>query len=373
MLDRLIRALAEPRKSAPDIQLLAKATVAAGGAWWLALLLPGHDQPYFAPLAALVGVYPTVLSSMREAGRFAVGFLLGVLLAVPVSLLFGQGLWGILVVVPAALLLGTWRKLAGQGLQVPFTALFVLLVGGTAPASYALPRLADVVIGVTMGIVVNVVLPPPLRRAEAGEAAYRLGLRTAELLRDTAAEIREGALYGSAHRTERLLAVHRTTLHVADAQLTAAESHRFNARSRLARQHPPLPAHTVLDSLYAAGEQARVLTREARRGGAGSDPSLLSTGFRAEFGDLLDLLAGLAAECGRSGQGPSEERLEEAWACYRSVRTPAMETYGVDGEEAPNRHLAQTQLCALALQLLFDLVPESAEVTPVEAVGAAAR
>ncbi|MGP4003829.1 FUSC family protein [Streptomyces sp. 8N706] len=369
MLDRLRRILTRPRGSAPDLQLLAKAMAAAGGAWWLAHLIPGHEQPYFAPLAALLGVYPTVLSSLREAGRYAIGFLLGVVLGVPVSAVFGPGLWGILVVVPAALLLGAWPKLSGQSLQVPFTALFVLLAGGSAPMAYAVPKLGDVAIGAAVGIAVNAVLPPPLRRAEAGEAAYRLGLRTAELLRDTAAEIRQGELYGSAHRTARLLAVHRTTLDVADAQLTAVESHRFNARSRLTRQYAPLPAHTTLDALYAVGEQARVLTREARRGGAGSDPALLSAEFREQFCSLLELFAELVAESGRSGTGPSEERLEEARSCYRAVRATALDAEGRDGAEAPYRRLAETQLCALALQLLFDLVPEPTHTMTPEGVG----
>ncbi|MGP3926301.1 FUSC family protein [Streptomyces sp. 8N616] len=355
MLDRLCRNLPNRRNLVPEAELIAKATVGAACAWWLARLLPGHDQPYFAALAALLGVYPTVLRSLRQAIRFACGFLLGVLVSVPVSLLLGPTGWSILVVVPAALLIAAWPRLDEQGIQVPFTAVFVLLAGGSEPVAYAVPRLADVGIGVALGLLVNTALPPAPHRREPGAAAHRLSRRTADLLRDTAEEVRQGELFGTDHRNERSHAVHRSVVRVADAQATAVESHRFNLRTRLSRHRRDRPADATLDALYAAAEQARVLTRETRRSGAGTDPSLLHDGFREQFGDLLDLLAELVVGSGTSGDTPPEGRLEEAQRRYRSLRQTALDA--ADGGGDPHRCLAETQLCALVLQLLFDLTP----------------
>ncbi|MGK5631883.1 FUSC family protein, partial [Streptomyces sp. URMC 123] len=380
---RALRAL--PRQ---DVSLVPKATVAAAAAWWLARLLPGEDQPYFAALAALLGVYPTVLRSLREAGRYGLGFLLGALLAVPVSWLLGPTLWGIVAVVPLALLLASWPLLDGQGIQVPFTALFTLLAGNGQPVGYAAPRLAHVAIGIAVGLLVNLAWPPALRRAEAGRAAQLLARRTADLLRDIAQEVRSGEPLSAEHRAERARAVHRGTLEVAEAQERAAESHRFNPRSQLTRHGDPRPARTALEALYAVAEQSRVLARAAGRVGGTAQGPPVGDAFRARFGELLELLAELVSDCGSTGRVPPEERLDEAWGRYRELSattrpgpdpgagpgggtgadarlSPGADAAAtVTASEVSHSRLVENQLCALALQLLFDIAPERTHGTP---------
>src|ERR1700758_1756 len=67
----------------------AKAAIAAVAAWALAKYAAGQPDPYFAPLAALLGVYPTVARSLIEGFQYVGGFLLGAALAVPVGMLLG--------------------------------------------------------------------------------------------------------------------------------------------------------------------------------------------------------------------------------------------------------------------------------------------
>ena len=59
-------------------RLAVKGAIAAVAAWALAAYAAGQPDPYFAPLAALLGVYPTVARSVRESIRYLGGFLLGV-------------------------------------------------------------------------------------------------------------------------------------------------------------------------------------------------------------------------------------------------------------------------------------------------------
>ena len=74
-----------------QVRLAVKAAIAAVGAWALARYAVGQPDPYFALLAALLGVYPTVARSLREGVRYVAGFLLGAALAIPVGMLWGLG------------------------------------------------------------------------------------------------------------------------------------------------------------------------------------------------------------------------------------------------------------------------------------------
>ena len=87
-----------------QVRLAFKGAIAAVGAWALARYAVGQPDPYFAPLAALLGVYPTVARSLREGVRYVAEFLLGAGLAIPVGMLLGPGIAGIAVVVIAGVL-----------------------------------------------------------------------------------------------------------------------------------------------------------------------------------------------------------------------------------------------------------------------------
>jgi uncharacterized membrane protein YgaE (UPF0421/DUF939 family) len=54
-----------------------KAAIAAAAAWALAKSAAGQPDPYFAPLAPLLGAYPTVARSLRDSFQYVGGFLLG--------------------------------------------------------------------------------------------------------------------------------------------------------------------------------------------------------------------------------------------------------------------------------------------------------
>ena len=94
-----------------QVRLAVKGAIAAVVAWALARYAVGQPDPYFAPLAALLGVYPTVARSLREGVRYVAGVLLGAALAIPVGMLLGPGIAGIAVVVIAGVLVSGWHRL----------------------------------------------------------------------------------------------------------------------------------------------------------------------------------------------------------------------------------------------------------------------
>ena len=167
-------------------RVAAKCALAAMAAWALARYAVGQQDPYFAPLAALLGVSPTVARSLREGLQYVAGFVLGAVLSIPVALVLGPSIAGIAVVVLAGVVIGSWRRLGGQSTQVTFTALFVLLIGGYRPLHYLTPRLIDVGIGVVIGLAVNVLVFPPLQLRPAEHAVRQWGDDLAAALDDLA-------------------------------------------------------------------------------------------------------------------------------------------------------------------------------------------
>lgn len=185
-----LAALVRPASSGPvrywqdQARLAVKAAIAAVGAWALARYVVGQPGPYFAPLAALLGVYPTVARSLHEGIRYVAGFLLGAALAVPAGVLLGPGIAGIAIVIIGGVLVSGWQRLGNQGPQVTFTALFVLLLGGYQPFAYITHRLIDVGIGVATGLAVNIVVFPPLQLRPAEHAIRQWGDDIARALED---------------------------------------------------------------------------------------------------------------------------------------------------------------------------------------------
>ena len=244
-----------------QVRLAVKAAIAAVGAWALARYAVGQSGPYFAPLAALLGVYPTVARSLHQGITYVAGFLLGVALAIPAGLLLGPEMAAIAIVVIGGVLVSGWQRLGDQGPQVTFTALFVLLLGGHQPLHYVTHRMVDVGIGVATGLAVNVVVFPPLQLRPAEHAIRQWGESIAHALEDlsgAAADLDADTVVKSWPRHDRQLS--EAARRARAATRHARESLRWNPRAR-ARRSVPRPDGAVLDSLEELAARTRAVAR----------------------------------------------------------------------------------------------------------------
>ncbi|WP_306770347.1 aromatic acid exporter family protein [Microbacterium sp. 18062] len=155
--------------------LVVKSAVATIGAWLLAQWLIPGPLPVFAAIAALLVVQPSVNQSFSKAIERSVGVIAGVLLASALGLFLGNATWVILVATAAGLLIAWALRLApGAASQIAISAILVLSLG-TATPGYAFDRVIETLLGAVMGIVVNVLLVPPVAVEPAREATARLG------------------------------------------------------------------------------------------------------------------------------------------------------------------------------------------------------
>src|SRR5579884_406555 len=70
---------------------LAQAAVAAGISWELALQLPDHGQPFFAPISAAIALGAERGTRGRQAIRMMTGVAVGILVGAAVLVVAGAG------------------------------------------------------------------------------------------------------------------------------------------------------------------------------------------------------------------------------------------------------------------------------------------
>ncbi len=155
--------------------LAAKTAVAAAIAWAVVPLLPfvNNEYSYYAPFGVLVVMYPTVAATARTGGQTLLGLAIGIGLGV--GALGATEYFDIPPVIPLAavvavgVLLGGIRHLGAGRDILAVAAVFVLLLAGQAGADdYPLSYLVTMGVGVVVGLVVNLVVVPPLYFQWAG-------------------------------------------------------------------------------------------------------------------------------------------------------------------------------------------------------------
>ena len=316
-----------------------KASIAGVAAWALAKYAAGQPDPYFAPLAALLGVYPTVARSLREGFQYVGGFLLGAALAVPAGILLGPGVAGIAVVVFGGILLSGWRRLGDQSAQVTFTALFVLLLGGHQPTHYVTHRLIEVGIGVATGLAVNIAVFPPLQLRPAEHAIRRWGEHiacTLEVLADAAGDPHSAAQSWPQLDRQLTQAAEQARATVRSAR----ESLRWNPRARV-HQATPRPDGAVLDSLEELTARTRTIARSLLDYPAGDGAPAIAASFADDYGTMLRLLACAVRQVADMRGPPHCEEQANAADCQRRLEQQAADLPNHSHERSTAQCLAR--------------------------------
>jgi uncharacterized membrane protein YgaE (UPF0421/DUF939 family) len=244
-----------------QILLATKAAVAAGIAWEVALLADPHSRPYFAPLAVILIVQPTVYDSLSRAFQRVAGVLLGVSAALAVSHFLTLSGWSIAIIVFAGLLLGWSLRLGPQGVvQVPVSALLVVAVGSATP-DYGARRVVDTLIGSAIAVLAVLVSPA----APAPERVVSSALTPLRRCRDILTQI--GPAIGSAWTLEQAEAWRTEALALYEATTRARrdyEAHQLTARwnARARRQRLVLER---ADEALRAGDRIAIQTRSITR------------------------------------------------------------------------------------------------------------
>lgn len=220
----------------PLLQIV-KTSAAVVLAWLLASLIVPAQPPIFAAIAALLVVQPSVNQSFARALERSAGVIIGVVIALAISVLFGANSTIILLAVVVSLLLAWALKLTpGSSNQIPISAMLVLSLGSTTP-DYALDRIIETVIGAVVAVLVNLAIAPPLQISPVRADITRLGSALADALDGLAALLPTRASPERVNEllvSARLLRPMRTQLQ--NDLVAAADSLRLNPRQAKYRE-----------------------------------------------------------------------------------------------------------------------------------------
>jgi hypothetical protein len=227
-------AQARANLSLPVLGQLAQAAAAAGISWELALQLPDHGRPFFAPIAAAIALGAERGTRGRQAIRMMTGVSVGILVGAAVLALVGAGAWQIVVGSAAALVVTT---AAGASLMVrnQAAASAILIVALHRPGSnLAVQRLEDALIGGAVAILIARFLLPidpiPLVRDEARKLREQL----AAALDDAASALADNDRERAEAAVERIWSIDDSSL--ARALITARDVTRRAPRRRPLRR-----------------------------------------------------------------------------------------------------------------------------------------
>jgi hypothetical protein len=218
-------------------------------AFQLADLLHTSAQPILAPLTALLVVQLTLYSTLTSGLDRIASVVTGVLVAVGVAGVTGLTWWSLGAVVALSLVVGRLMRLGPNLLEVPISAMLVLAAASTSigfhPGSpglqtTAIGRVVETLIGAVVGVLVNVLIAPPLYIQPADDAIGELVGKLSGLSRQAAGTLRQGWTRAQADRFLQDARELGAEVARADAHLDRTEeSARLNPRGRAAREAQP--------------------------------------------------------------------------------------------------------------------------------------
>ncbi|MUK00595.1 FUSC family protein [Vibrio cholerae] len=221
----------------PQLLLAGKAAVAAALAWSIALAIPGEasQYPYYAPLGALLAMYPTVAGTLKSGLQTVVGLAIGIVLAY-IAVWAGDPDWLTIafVVGMGVLLAGALKRTAGGGSGIASAGLFVLVIGNDN-VGYSFGYLVQTVVGVGVGLAVSALILPPLNINDAVGQMSRLRRTAARQLQEMGAALEEDWAADDPRWAQRRADLTASARNAREALHYAQESGKGNVRRRL---HP---------------------------------------------------------------------------------------------------------------------------------------
>ncbi|MAY97348.1 aromatic acid exporter family protein [uncultured Nocardioides sp.] len=338
--------------SRTDLLQILKATLATGVAWVVAAHVLELQQAFLAPWLALLTVHATVYRTVWRGSQAVLASGLGLVVSYVAVQLLGYDLVAtpaLVVSVLVGLLLARAFLARDEGVAVATTALFVITAGyGSHQAAEEMMlshRFLDTLVGVATGLLVNLLVAPPLDDrvvdSATSDVTRRLGQLLVRMADDLRGDVDEGVSQEWLEATRDL-----------DDSLDRAQQHlAFTRESRWAnplrhrsrRTADPDHAEAVIYRLEDGIAQARAVARIVHESVVAAeewDPE-----FRRRWTDVLERVGQRVADPGRdTGGAPGLDDLvhdlsvadlpDRRWPLYGALITALDNVAGIADDVA---------------------------------------
>ncbi|MGN0097088.1 MAG: aromatic acid exporter family protein [Corynebacterium sp.] len=310
VLGRLWATVRSPEGSTAGLQI-AKCVIAATGAWWISVTFLNTSFPFLAPWVALLTIDATAYRTLSRGVQSTIASLLGIGVAFVVGTFLGVSLWTYALALLVGMVLARVRWIRDEGVTVATMSIFILSDGFSEQQQQFGDRMMEIGAGVVVGIVVNLLVLPPLRDRQASRYVDNVNRRMGSVLENMGEE------FASSWDTDRADAWINETDSISE-ELNSAwsvvrfarESRRANPRSYLSRlrrarargQETPDPEEASWEDILRRADEGashlRNLARTLRE--ASYAEGEWDTRFREEW-------ASISRDAGRAVADPDAE------------------------------------------------------------------
>ncbi|MCJ7857591.1 FUSC family protein [Corynebacterium kalidii] len=317
-LGRLRDMARNPEASTAGLQI-AKCVIAATGAWWVSVTFLNTSFPFLAPWVALLTIDATAYRTLSRGVQSTVASLLGIGVAFTVGTFLEVSLWTYALALLVGLVVAQVRWIRDEGVTVATMSIFILSDGFSEQQQQFGDRMLEIGVGVLVGVVVNLLVLPPMRDRQASRYVDSVNRRMGSVLENMGEE------FASSWDTDRADAwidetdsISRELGSAWSVVRFARESRRANPRSYLARLQrtraatgrAPDPADATWEDILRRADEGvshlRHLARTLRE--ASYADGEWDTGFRREWASVARA-TGRAVADPDADVGPLSDRL----------------------------------------------------------------
>ncbi|UVE96824.1 aromatic acid exporter family protein [Dietzia sp. B32] len=174
-----------------DLMQIVKSVIATTVAWWISVNVLDSPLPFLAPWTALLTVHATVYRSLSHGLQTTVSSAIGVAMSFLIGSYLGVNVWTFALAILVGLAGSRISWIRDEGVAIATTAVFVLGSGFSEQQPLLLDRITEVAVGVAIGVLVNLLVIPPLRDQQARTHVDSINRRLGEILINMADEFAE--------------------------------------------------------------------------------------------------------------------------------------------------------------------------------------
>ncbi|SMY03775.1 MULTISPECIES: aromatic acid exporter family protein [Brevibacterium] len=171
-----------------DLLQVVKSVLAATLAWWLSTAVLKSEMAFLAPWTALLTVHATVYRSLSRGVQSTVASTIGVGISFLIGNFLGVSLWTFALALFVGLAGARLTWIRDEGVAIATTAIFILGSGFDSQQPLLTDRLLELILGVAVGLAVNLIVIPPVRDQQAVRYIDSINRQMGDVLSDMATE-----------------------------------------------------------------------------------------------------------------------------------------------------------------------------------------